>query len=85
MPSAVTTGWLTGTLLLCKSRGSFVYAMALAPAILLMRPRSQMRLSGVLVSLALTYPMLRTANLFPSDLMLDAAGLVSVEREAPLK
>ncbi|OKO73859.1 hypothetical protein AC630_27715 [Bradyrhizobium sp. AS23.2] len=83
--AAVSTAWLAGTLLLCKSLGSFVYAMVLTPVILFMRPRLQVRLAALLVSLALVYPMLRATDLFPSDLLLDAAGAVSVERQTSLK
>ncbi|MDN3275950.1 hypothetical protein QWJ07_16935 [Frankia sp. RB7] len=83
--SSVVTGWLSVTLLLCKTLGAFVYAMALAPVIMYVKPRSQVKLAAVLVSLALIYPMLRAAALFPTELLLEAAGVVSVEREASLK
>jgi len=85
VPASVVTGWLAATLLLCKSLGSFVYAMALAPIILLTRPRFQVGLGIALVSLSLAYPTLRAADLFPSDLLLETAGLVSAERQASLK
>ncbi len=82
---ALATGWLSVTLLLCKSLGSFVYAMALAPVIMLMKPRAQVRVAAILVSLALFYPLLQTTRLFPNELLLDAAGLVSPERQDSLK
>jgi len=83
--AAFSTVWLAGTLLLCKSLGSFIYAMALAPMILFTRPRTQLKLAAALVSLALVYPMLRATDLFPSDLLLNAAGMVSSDRQASLK
>ncbi|WP_339037596.1 hypothetical protein WHZ78_07520 [Bradyrhizobium symbiodeficiens] len=84
-PPALVTGWLGLTLLLCKSLGSFVYAMVLTPVILFLKPRTQVKIATVLVSLALIYPMLRATNLLPTQFLLDAAGAVSVEREASLK
>jgi hypothetical protein len=85
VPPAGVTSWLAATLLLCKSLGSFVYAAVLAPVILFAKPRFQVRLAAVLVSIALTYPMLRTMDLFPGNLILDAAGAVSPERQTSLK
>ena len=84
-PPALVTGWLGGTLLLCKTLGSFVYAAALVPVIMFVKPRSQLRLAAILVSLALIYPLLRTTDLFPSDILVEAAGHVSVQRQASLK
>ena len=84
-PPALVTGWLSLTLPLCKSLGSFVYAMALAPVIMYVKPRSQMILAAVLVSLALLYPLLRTTDLVPTEFLLDTAGIASAEREASLK
>lgn len=83
--SALVTGWLSLTLLLCKTLGAFVYAMILAPLIMYVKPRSQVKLAAVLVSLALIYPMLRATALFPTEFFLEAAGVVSLEREASLK
>lgn len=85
LPAAASTAWLAGTLLLCKSLGSFVYAMVLTPVILLTSPRTQVRLAAALVSLALVYPMLRATDLFPSDALLNAASFVSSERQASMK
>ena len=82
---ALVTGWLGLTLLLCKSLGSLVYAMVLTPVILFLKPRTQVRIATVLVSLALIYPMLRATDLLPTQFLLDAAGAVSAEREASLK
>jgi hypothetical protein len=85
LPVAAPTAWLSGTLLLCKSLGSFVYAAVLVPVILFLKPRSQIRLAILLASLALTYPMLRTLDLVPTKFLLEAAGSVSAEREASLE
>jgi hypothetical protein len=84
-PPTAVTAWLSGTLLLCKSLGSFFYAVALVPLILFAKPRSQIRLAVVLATIALAYPMLRTTDLVPTAFLLNAAGSVSLKREASLK
>lgn len=82
---AVITLWLSSVLVLCKSLGSFVYAMALGPMVMFMKPRSQAMVASVLVALALTYPLLRATNLFPTGVILDLADQISGERQASLK
>jgi hypothetical protein len=82
---AVVTGWLAGTLLLCKTLGASVYAIVLAPVMMYAKPRSQLLVAALLVSLALAYPLLRTADWFPTQAFLEAAGSVSEERADSLK
>lgn len=82
---SIVTGWLGLTVLLCKSLGSFIYAVVLAPVIMFMRPRAQIRLAAALVILAVTYPLLRAVDLFPTEGLLSVAQVVSVKREASLK
>jgi hypothetical protein len=84
LASVGVTVWLSGVLLLCKSLGSLVYAAFVAPCILYMRPRFQIRLAVVLVTIALAYPMLRTMDLVPTKFLLDLAGDVSGDREQSL-
>jgi hypothetical protein len=78
------TAWLSVTLLLCKSLGSFVYAILAVPCILYTKPRFQTRLAVVLVTIALAYPMLRTMDLVPTRFLLDLAGDVNSDREDSL-
>jgi len=82
---AIVTGWLAGTLLLCKTLGSLVYLIALAPVIKFGKPRSQMMLAATLVSLALIYPMLRATSVFPTEMLVETAELVSEVRASSLK
>ena len=70
---AGVTAYLGLILLLCKGVGSLVYGAALVPLVRFTRPRLQARFATVLVSLALLYPMLRSADLIPAGFMIDAA------------
>lgn len=83
-PSKVSA-WLGAVLLLCKTMGAFLYALTLAPLILLAKPRTQVRVAMVLATIALAYPLLRTAHLVPTNFLLDAAGRASAERATSLK
>jgi hypothetical protein len=85
VPPALVTAWLGGTLLLCKSLGSLVYASVCAPLIFFAKPRLQVRLAVVLATIALTYPVLRTLDLVPTESILNAAASVSAERAESLK
>jgi hypothetical protein len=78
-PVGITT-YLMGILLLCKSMGPLVYGATLIPLIRFTQPRMQLRIATILVSIALLYPMLRMADLFPTKLLVEAATSISGER-----
>ena len=82
---AGVTAWLGGVLLLCKSFASLIYAMVGAPLVLFARPNLQAWIAAVLVAAALTYPMLRTMDIFPTTLILGIAKSISPERADSLK
>jgi hypothetical protein len=84
-PPAAVTAWLGGALLLCKSMASLLYASVCAPLIFFAKPRLQVRLAVVLATIALTYPVLRTLDLVPTESILHAAASVSAERAESLK
>lgn len=72
-------------LILCKSMASILYAAALAPVIILLGLRMQMRVAVLLACLVLAYPVLKTADLIPEERLLAAAESVSANREASLR
>jgi hypothetical protein len=82
---AGVTAYLGVILVLCKGSGSLVFGAALVPLVRFTRPRLQARLATVLVSLALLYPMLRSADLIPAGFMIDTARVFSEERADSLK
>jgi hypothetical protein len=83
--------WLAGALylgvvlVLCKSLGSLLYGLLLAPAALLLPTRIQVRIAAILVLLAIGYPVLKGAGLIPVDWLLDQAASISPERAASLQ
>ena len=83
--------WLAGALylgvvlVLCKSLGSLLYGLFLAPAALLLPTRLQVRIAAVLVLLAIAYPVLKGAGLIPVDWMLEQAAGINPERAASLQ
>src|SRR5262249_17421221 len=60
------TGYLSVVLVLCKTLGAVVYAAVLVPLIRLTKPQQQLRIALLLVAIALLYPTLRAADLFPT-------------------
>ena len=80
LPLAGVTAYLGAILVLCKSLGAIVYGAVLVPLVRLSKPWLQLRIALALVMIALLYPMLRAANLVPTQTMVDMASLVSAER-----
>lgn len=72
-------------LVLCKSLGSLLYGIYLAPLSLLLPTRIQIRIAGVMAVLAISYPVLKGAGLIPVDWLLDQAARVSPERAYSLR
>lgn len=85
LPPVGVTLYLGAILVLCKSLGALVYGAVLVPLVRLSKPRLQIRIALVLVMIALLYPMLRTADLFPTKTMVDMAGLVSRDRAGSIQ
>jgi hypothetical protein len=71
-------------LYLCKSVGALIYTSAAAPFIGLASIKSQSRVALLLACLALCYPALRAAELFPSQALLDLSSSFSAERAQSL-
>ena len=78
--AALAATYLTAVLVLCKSFGALLLALAFAPAVAFLRARS-IALLGSLVGLSiLVYPVLRAANVLPINLVLEATQSLSEER-----
>jgi hypothetical protein len=85
LSSAVITGYLSLVLILCKGLGSLVYGAVLVPLVRWTNPRMQVLVALLLASIALSYPLLRTADLVPTASMIEAATMVSADRAGSLK
>ena len=84
VPPGGVTVYLSVILTLCRTLGAFVYGAVAVPLVRWMSPRMQLRVACILVTIALAYPMLRVANLFPTDALLQAARVVSNDRAASM-
>lgn len=84
----VPAGWLAaylgGVLVVCKSLGSLVYGLALAPLVRWTTPKIQLRVAIVLAMIGLTYPITRTFNLFPQNALVAVADSISDDRARSL-
>jgi hypothetical protein len=72
-------------LILCKSLGSLVYGAVLVPMVRFATPRLQVRVAAVLAAIVFCYPLLRAADLVPTEIIMNAAQLASEDRADSLK
>lgn len=77
--------YLGGVLVLCKSLGSLIYGVYLAPLALFLPTRMQIRIAGVIAVVAIAYPVLKGAGLIPVDWILEQAAKVDPERANSLR
>ncbi len=77
--------YLAFMLLICRSAGPIIYALALTPLILLMPARVQLMAAAVMAILVIAYPVLRGAHLVPLDQILALADNLSPERAYSLR
>ncbi|WP_426413283.1 hypothetical protein [Bradyrhizobium ganzhouense] len=85
LPPAVVPSYLGLILVLCKSFGATVYALLLTPLIRFTSPRFQISVACLLVSVALSYPLLRSLDVVPTGLIVQAADAISSDRAESLK
>lgn len=82
---AFTIAYLALILALCKTLGAALYGYLLIPVVRWMSAKAQLRIALCFACFALGYPVLRTADLIPTNTLLEAANYVSVDREASLR
>jgi hypothetical protein len=85
LPPAGVTAYLSFTLILCKSLGATIYALALVPLVKWGKPTLHMRIAILLASITLLYPLLSAFKLFPNQLLIQTAELISVDRAQSLQ
>lgn len=71
-------------LIICKSAGPVVYALAISPLILLFSARWQMIAAGVIALVVVGYPLLRGLHLIPVDAIVEFANSLSEDRGGSL-
>lgn len=73
-----------GLLVICKTMGAYLYALALIPVALLLPPRAHLAIAAAVSVLVITYPALRGLDLIPTQALVAKAAEVSDERAQSL-
>ncbi len=77
--------YLFAVLLLAKSLGAMIFAVALIPCVLLLGTVMQIRVALLIGLLAVAYPILKGADLVPQDQLLAKAAKIDPARAASLE
>ncbi|PKQ13476.1 MAG: hypothetical protein CVT70_03405 [Alphaproteobacteria bacterium HGW-Alphaproteobacteria-1] len=77
--------YLGAVLVLAKSLGSLLYGIYLVPLALLLPTRLQVRIAGIMVLVAIAYPVLKGAGYVPVDWLLDKATAIDPDRAGSLR
>jgi hypothetical protein len=80
LPPWAPAAYLMPILVLCKTLGTVVYAVAFAPLAAFARPSACVKIAAALLLFVCAYPALRTQSLVPVESVLGAAQNVSKER-----
>ena len=84
-PAGTVATYLSVVLVLCKSAAAIVYGMTLLPLVAWTRPRFQMSVAALLVSIALLYPTLRLFDVFPTDTLVEISRGIDDQRARSLR
>ena len=85
LPHPLVSVYLVAVLVFCKSAGALTYGVIAGSLVTLAKPQTQMKLSVVLVTIALIYPIMRAADIFPTRALVQVAQSISVERAESLE
>ena len=81
----VAAVYLFAVLVLTKALGAYLLALVFAPVILFLGVRAQLMVAAVVAGIAMTYPLLRGADLVPTDRLHRMALSFSEERGQSLQ
>jgi hypothetical protein len=79
------TAYLGVVLVLCKSAAALLYGLVLVPLVGWAKPSLQLRLAVVFAAVAILYPAMRTAELVPTQTILEMARAVDEARAVSLE
>jgi hypothetical protein len=85
IPRRGAAAYLVLVVVLTKSAGALVYTVVAGFLVGRATPQTMIRVATVLVTIALAYPLLRAADVFPTDTLVNMAGAVNEERSSSLK
>jgi hypothetical protein len=78
--AVLALGWLGLNFLLLKSTGAILLGLVMLPLCAFASVRTHLRVATVLAVLIGLYPLLRSADLFPDQKLMDWASLISPDR-----
>ncbi|MEJ6396228.1 hypothetical protein V8J82_23440 [Gymnodinialimonas sp. 2305UL16-5] len=76
--------WIMGTLVLSNSLTGLLVAALLVPIVLILGARGQLMVAAVIAGIVLLYPMLRNADLIPTDRIVSVAEQIDPSRALSL-
>ena len=79
------TAYLGVVLILCRSGAALIYGLVLVPLVRWAKPSLQLRVAVVFAVFALIYPAMRTAEVIPTQTILEIARAVDEARAASLE
>lgn len=77
--------YLFGVVVLCKSAGAILIAVLLLPVVFMFTARLQFLISAVIISIILIYPALRGADIIPVDTIYSSLAKINKERADSLQ
>lgn len=80
----MAAAYLMVVLVLCKSMAALAYALLMMPALLMFTGERLARIAMLMCILVLSFPILRTLDLIPTEWMVEMAGRLSAERAQSL-
>lgn len=85
VPTAAIVAYLFTVLVLNKSLGSLLYGIFFFAVCVFLPTKRQLQCAAVLAAITLTYPILRGADLVPTDTLVSWAQSISEDRAQSLK
>ncbi len=77
--------YLAAVLFLCKSAGALVFAVLLMPMVFILSQRLQLTIAMVFASFTIVYPVLKQADMIPTERILSEIAELSEERSRSLE
>ncbi|MDG4649640.1 O-antigen ligase family protein [Roseibacterium sp. SDUM158017] len=77
--------WLLVTLVLANSLGALVIAVVFLPVVLLLGTRAQLLFAAIVAAIIMLYPMLRGADLIPTDRLVSITETIDTRRAGSLQ
>lgn len=84
MSNKAALSWLIVILVLCKSTGAIMYGVVFFPMLVKGKLKTQLRTAYILSAIAISYPILRSAELVPVQEIVSAFEVISKDRAGSL-